>query len=360
MKDYYQILGVERDASQDEIKKAFRKLAAKYHPDHNKSPEAEERFKEINEAYQVLSDPERRRLYDQFGSDVGGQYAGASPDFSNVRFTSMPFETFFENFDTAFGDFSDIFSSFFGGERREQGENIEIEIAVTLKEACFGVEKTIEYQRDGICAMCNGFGGEDSEKCTMCGGVGTVMKRVGGFFPNINIKSVCPRCGGRGVITKTKCPNCGGDGIVKEKKKLTIKIPKGSYDGMILRFKGLGNEKGSFLKAGDLLVHIHVLRDEKFERDGDNTLSVVRVPVVTAVLGGFVNVETLHGVVPVKIRSGTQGGTVLRLRGYGFGKLHRNGFGDHFVRIEIEIPKRLSKKDKNVWKKLADIYKKQS
>lgn len=356
------MLGIDRNATQEEVKRAFRRLAAKYHPDHNKSSDAEDRFKEINEAYQVLSDPERRKLYDQFGVDVAGGYnSGAHKDdfsefpygFSRTQFTDIPLDAFFEDFGSTFGDFSEIFSSFFDRQRgstQQKGADIRVKIDVPLREAAFGTEKTFEYERLGVCSMCNGLGGEGSEQCNECRGSGFVTRQL---IQGVGIRTTCPRCKGRKIVTKTICSNCKGTGVVKEKRKISVKIPKGAYDGMILAFRGMGDEASPFNKAGDLLLNIHVLKDAKFDRDGDNTISTVKIPVTLAVLGGVVPVETLHGAYSLKIPAGTQGGTVFRLKGKGVGKLHRSGFGDHFVKVEIEVPKHLSRRERKLWEKLS-------
>jgi len=381
MKDYYDTLGVAKSASEAEIKSAYRKMASKYHPDHNKAADSEEKFKEINEAYQVLSDPQKRKLFDQGVSfEGGGPNAGAGSPFGQggVGGTSAggytwsggspfggvgePGGTTFD-FDS-FGGIDSIFDNFFGGSGRSnrgrrtgssssRGEDLELGITVSLQEAAFGTEKSVEYNHQGSCATCKGQGGQGAETCSECKGSGQVARQIGSMFGNIAVQTTCPKCHGEGKTFKTVCSSCGGTGRVSNKNKMKIKIPQGAYTGMTLAFEGEGNTGIKGGTSGALYIKLTVASDKTFSRDGDDIYSSVKLPVTTAVLGGTTEVSTLHGNFNLKIPSGTQGSTLFRIRGKGMGKLRSSGFGDHYVKVEIEVPKRLSRAQKKLWKELG-------
>lgn len=369
MKDYYDTLGVAKTASSADIKTAYRKMAAKYHPDHNKATDAEDRFKEINEAYQVLSDPQKRKLFDQGVSFEGGTPGdtGAGSPFGQAggyTWTTGSSGTTFD-FDS-FGGVDSIFDSLFGGfggrtgrsrtqrtrAASNRGEDLQLGITISLQEAAFGIDKTIEYNHMALCATCKGAGGEGAENCSECKGSGQVARQIGSMFGNIAVQTMCQKCGGEGKSFKSVCPTCQGSGRVSNKNKMKIKVPQGAYTGMSLAFEGEGNAGIKGGASGALYIKIRVAADKAFSREGDDIYSSTKLPVTTAVLGGITEVSTLHGNFNLKIPAGTQGSTLFRIRGKGMGKLRSTGFGDHYVKVEIEVPKRLSRQQKNLWKEL--------
>ncbi len=360
-KDYYKILGVPRSASQEEIKKAYRKLALKWHPDRNPDnrKEAEERFKEISEAYEVLSDPEKRKIYDTYGYDAARQSFGAG-GFQWSNFTH------FDDLQDIFGDFGldDIFRSFGFGDvfgwssssrrsaRARRGADQEVALNITLEEAYTGVEKQIVIQRYETCSECGGSGAEAGRLsvCAQCGGRG-VVGRSAGFFV---MQTTCPRCGGRGKVVDVPCHRCNGAGRIKVKKKLTIKIPAGIEDGMHLRIAGEGEQvEGG--KSGDLFVKVRVLPHKVFRREGRDIYVKKVISMYQAALGTEVDVPTLAGNVKVKIPAGTQPGTKLRLKGKGMVDVRSGGRGDEYVEVVVEIPKRLSSQEEEMLRKIAEM-----
>ncbi len=349
-KDYYEILGVPRDASLEEIKKAYRKLAMKYHPDRNPgNKEAEEKFKEISEAYAVLSDPQKRAQYDQFGhaglEDMG--FRGFT-DFRDVFSSDI------------FRDFADIFESFFRGEpfiREEEipsrGRDLRYELTITFREAARGVEKTLTLPRYKPCVQCGGKGtkpGAGWSTCPQCRGRGEVSYTRGFFY----FSETCSRCGGTGRISEP-CPTCRGTGRIRESAGITVKIPAGVKDGSRLRIRGEGEAGYRGGPPGDLYITIRVLPDPIFQREGDNVLVEIPVPFTTALLGGEIEVPTLEGKVKMKVPPGTQSGTIFRLRGKGIPHLHERGKGDELVRIKIELPVRLSEEQKELIQKFRKL-----
>ncbi len=338
-KDYYEILGVPRDASQEEIKKAYRRLALQYHPDRNPgNKEAEEKFKEIVEAYSVLSDPEKRKLYDLYGEE--GVKGGGPPFDINQEFSS----------------FFDLFESFFDFERRpSRGSHVERTLWITLKEAALGTRKELEIERTSLCPNCRGSGAEPEagwRRCPVCGGTGEVVQ--GGFF--FRIASTCPRCGGKGYIPVKTCRVCRGSGFVKEKKKLTLEIPPGIEDGTVLVVSGQGNAGGSTGARGDLRLTIRIKQDPKFERSGSHLFAQLKVDYLTAILGGTVYFEDIYGEkLKVEIPPGTQPGDQIKIPGRGMPVVKRKKKGDLFLRVLVEIPKKLSKKEKELLEKIRSL-----
>ncbi len=364
-KDYYKILGVDRGASQEEIKKAFRRLAHKYHPD--KEGGDEEKFKEINEAYQVLSDEKKRAQYDQFGQTFEGAGAGYShmnwEDF--VRNFGDVFSGFAGSKEAHFGGFSDIFSEFFGGgftgtrtktDRKVQGKDLELLLEIDFKDAVFGGEKEVEVKKPDVCPSCSGTGIEKGSKiikCPQCGGQGRVHQTQRSFFGTFSHISICPTCEGTGEKPEKYCRKCHGEGRVVEKKRIKIKIPAGVDNGDSIKIKGEGEaglRGGGF---GDLYVRFRVRKDPYFVRDGNDIRTTEYIPYSVAVLGGKVSVKTLYGDVKIKIPAGCRDGQVFKIKGKGIphlGNEHRKG--DHYVQIRIDVPKKLTKKQKDLLEQL--------
>jgi len=354
-RDYYEVLGVSRDASIDEIKKAYRDLALKYHPDRNPgNKEAEEKFKEITEAYEVLSDPEKRKIYDTYG------HAGFGPtgfdwtqDFSRVRM----------DFSDIFGDiFSDFFEDIFGsGFRRERvqtrktkGSDLEYRIYITLKEAATGTEKYINISRFDECPECNGTGSKTKKAkitCPSCKGTGQVV-RTSGF---ITIAQTCPKCKGEGEVLSDPCVNCRGTGRVRNMHKILVKIPAGIENGMSLRLKKEGDIGPNKGERGDLYVTVFIEKDPLFERREQDIYVEVPITITQAVLGDEIEVPTLTGKVKVKIPPGTQNGDLLRLKNLGLPKLHGYGKGDLMIKIKVLIPKRLSRQEQTLYQQIKEI-----
>ncbi|AYD40986.1 molecular chaperone DnaJ [Clostridium fermenticellae] len=346
-KDYYEVLGLQKGASDDEIKKAFRKLALKYHPDRNQgNKEAEERFKEINEAYQVLSDPQKKSQYDQFGTtDFGGSqgFSGAQGfDFSDL------------------GGFGDIFDSFFGGgfggssrKRKnapQKGNDLEYSISLTFEEAVFGAEKQISITRSEKCEKCNGTGAKHGTKphtCDKCGGTGQVRIQRNTPLGSFVSMSTCDKCGGKGTIIKDPCPECKGRGSVRKQRRIKVNIPAGVDTGNVIPIRGQGEHGVNGGPAGDLYINIRVGNHPKFKRKQFDIYIDEHISFGSAVLGTELKVATIDGDVKYQIPSGTQSGTVFRLKGKGVPRVNSHGRGDQYVNIIVDIPKNLNKKQKD-------------
>lgn len=341
-RDYYDVLGVGRQAEADEIKKAYRKLARQYHPDANPDPAAAEKFKEINEAYEVLSDQDKRARYDQFGHDAAqGGFGGQSP---------------FGQGDM--GGFGDIFDMFFGGgmarggQRQrgpQQGADLRYDIDISFEEAAFGVEKEIELTRIESCPTCHGSGarpGTQPQVCKHCGGTGQVQRVQNTAFGRFVTGAPCDVCHGTGRIITDPCSECGGTGAVRRKRKLSVKIPAGVDTGSRLRMsgEGEGGERGG--PAGDLYIVINVRPHKLFRRDGDDVILDHPITFVQAALGAEIDVPTLDGPVSLKVPEGTQTGTTFRLRGKGITHLRGYGRGDQHVRVHIAVPRKLTDKQR--------------
>lgn len=351
-KDYYETLGVSKSATQDDIKKAYRQLAKKYHPDVNKEPGAEEKFKEINEAYSVLGDEEKRKNYDTYGSADGPQGFGG----------------FGGGFDGAgFGGFEDIFSSFFGGGRTQRqsnnrGQDVEKSMTITFEEAVFGCTKTVRVTVDEDCSTCGGSGAyskNDIHTCQKCGGQGYVFVNQRTFFGTARSQVVCPTCGGRGQQIDKKCTNCGGSGRVKRTKDVELKIPAGIDDGMTLRMAGYGQGGKDGGENGDLFIVIHITPHKFFKREGSDIHLNIPISFTQAALGDTIDVPTIDGTSSMKIPAGTQSGTRFRLKGKGVKSVRSSTRGDQYVVINVETPTNLSKEEKDLFERLAGVEKKE-
>lgn len=360
-RDYYEVLGLKKGASDDEIKKAYRKMAIKYHPDRNlnNKEEAEARMKEINEAYDVLKDPQKKAQYDQFGHDAFTAGGGGGGGFGG-------FGGFGEGgFSGGFGDFGDIFDTFFGGGRSqarrngpEQGADLRIDIELTFEEAAFGVEKELKVPRMENCTACGGTGaakGTTPEECSNCHGSGQVQAYTNTPFGRMVNSHVCERCQGSGRIIKTPCKECGGRGQKKVNKSIKVKIPAGIDEGQRIRVSGGGQAGRRGGPSGDLYVYVYIKQHELFTREGYDVLCEVPVTFVQAALGDTIEVPTIHGKVEMKVAAGTQSGTVMRLRGKGIPLLRRSGNGDQHVRIKVLTPQKLSARQKELLREFADL-----
>jgi molecular chaperone DnaJ len=351
-RDYYEVLGVERTANQQEIKKSYRRLAMEYHPDRNREPDAEEKFKELSEAYGVLSDPEKRARYDRGGfSALDGM--SAEDIFSGINFGDI-----FGGGGSGGGLFDEIFG--FGRRRGStRGRDIEVEITVPLKRILTGGEETVEYSRRVVCTDCGGSGakaGTEPRKCSECGGSGQrvyTTRQQGMTFQQV---AICSSCQGRGSIIDEFCPVCGGRGNVEQRSEIKIKIPEGIEEGTALRVSGYGNlspEPGG--APGDLIVIVATENDPRFERSGEHLQRMEKIQVADAVLGINLNVPTLTGQVGVKVPPGTQPGSVLRIPNEGLPSFRSGRRGDIYIRIQVEIPKRLSSEEKEFYEKLKEL-----
>ena len=361
-RDYYEVLGVSKTATQDELKKAYRKLARKYHPDLNKdNEEAAEKFKECNEAYSVLSDDQKRAQYDQFGHAAfenggmggGGGFGGAG-GFGGFGGSGM----------------EDIFDMFFGGQGGrggsraktgpQRGADLRFDLEITFEEAAFGLEKEINLYRDETCDHCHGEGAEPGSKvesCPECNGTGYVRFTQNTMFGQMVNERPCSRCKGEGKIISEPCKECRGKGTVKRNKKLKVKIPAGVDNGSRLRVSGEGEAGAKGGPNGDLYVYLYVKPHKFFERDGTTVLCEVPINIVQATLGADIKVPTLDGQVTMKIPEGTQPGKVMRIKGKGIPNLRGGSRGDQLVRIKVVVPTKLSDKQKDALRKFADISK---
>jgi molecular chaperone DnaJ len=351
-RDYYGVLGLSRDCTLTDIKREYRKLARKYHPDlNNGDPKAEEKFKEISEAYAVLSNEDKRRQYDQFG-------------FSRSLFEDFDFGSVFSEF-----DFGDIFDRFFGAgfgspfstrqrsRRKERGSDISVGMKISFKESAYGVKKEIEYNADDICEVCRGKGSAADDgiiTCRECSGTGKVRTARQTLIGNIITTSTCRDCGGTGKIIKDPCKKCRGRGYHSRKKKVKLDIPAGIHNGDRLRVSGKGNSLGKDSINGDLFVTIRVMPYPGFKRDGNDVLSNIEISFAQAALGCRLEVETLDGKEEINIKPGTQPNKKIILKSRGIIELNGYGRGDHIINIEVKIPTKLTKEEIILLKKYAD------
>jgi molecular chaperone DnaJ len=343
--DYYVILGVVRTASDDEIKKAYRKMAVQYHPDRNPGDKAaEEKFKEINEAYQVLSDAEKRSRYDQFGHSAfsgGSGFGGFEGGFGGGSFTDI--------FDNIFGDI------FGGGQgQRSSGVDLRYNLEITFEEAAFGVEKEIHFEKESACTLCSGSGaksGTQPKMCKTCRGTGQVRFNQG-FF---TLSRPCSTCEGRGAVIEEKCPECRGKGKIRKPHKVVVKIPAGIDNDQRLRIRGEGESTDFGGNPGDLFVHISVKEHALFQRQNEHIVLEMPITFTQAALGDEIDVPTLQGKTSLKIPSGTQSGTLFRLKGKGIKRLNGTGSGDQVVQVTVEVPSKLNHKQKELLKQFHEI-----
>jgi len=369
-KDYYKILGVEKNATQDEIKKAFKKLAMQHHPDRPGGDE--KKFKEINEAFQVLGDNDKRAKFDQFGSDFEqqggwGQAGGSWEDIMNAfrqqgGFSAKGGPASGWNFNMGGADFGDIFGDFFSaqggpasgwggggsrrGRRRSQGRDIQVDVEIDFKEASFGVEKELSLRKQSACDVCSGSGNEPGSKmetCGTCHGRGQVVQVQRTFLGAMQTVAACPNCEGRGQHSSKKCKHCGGDGVIAKTSDIKVKIPAGIDNGQSIRLSGHGEVAPHGGGAGDLYVQVHIRPQKQWHREGFDVYTDNEINFTQAVLGDKIDVETIDGVIKVVIPEGTESGQLIRLKGHGIQHLERSGRGDHYVRIKIRVPKRVSR-----------------
>ncbi|HWM87286.1 MAG TPA: molecular chaperone DnaJ [Kofleriaceae bacterium] len=343
MRDLYEVLGVGREAGDAEIKKAYRRLAMEYHPDRNPGDKkAEEQFKEASNAYKVLSDPDQRSRYDQFGPDgLNGRMAG------------------FNGVEDIFSAFGDLFSDFFGtprGRRQRRGADLQVQMALTFAEAVDGVSREIDIDRQESCVTCEGSGakpGTSRESCQACQGKGQVLHAQGFFM----IQTTCPNCRGEGSMVRDRCTDCRGAGVVRQTSKLTITVPAGVDNGQTLRLAGKGEGARGGGPAGHLYVMMNVQADPRFLREGDDVLTEVPVSYVVAALGGEVEVPTLEeacrGTTMVDVKAGTQPGDVFVRAGKGVRSVGGRGRGDHLVRFKVEIPKKVNARERDLLREIA-------
>lgn len=358
-RDYYEVLGLQKGATQDEIKKAYRQLAKKYHPDVNKEAGAEEKFKEINEAYDTLSDEQKKARYDQFGhDDPTAGFGGGTGGFSGFGGAG------------GFGGFDDILNSFFGGGGRSrnsnearQGGDVEKQMNITFEEAVYGCKKKVRLSVDDECIQCGGTGAatkNDIKTCPKCKGQGRVLIRQQTIFGSSTVQTACPDCNGKGKIITKKCESCGGKGRVRKTKDVEITIPAGIQTGMTLRMEGYGEAGYNGGPNGDLYISFVCAEHKNFKRDGQNIILEIPLSFTQAALGDTIEVPTIDGNAALKIPSGTQPGTKFRMRGKGT-KNPKGGSsrGDQIVVVNVEVPTNLSSEEKSLLDKLASIQKEQ-
>ena len=353
-KDYYEVLGVPKDSSEKDLKGAYRKLAMKYHPDRSEEPDAEEKFKELSEAYAVLSDPEKRQKYDQFG------HAGINSQYSQEDlFRGVNFEDLLRGFGFGGGGGrgggESIFDMFFGGGGRSRGpargRDLRYDIQITLEQAATGLESTIEVPRTENCSTCRGSGakpGTSPTVCSNCHGSGQITRAQNTPFGQMVTSSACPKCGGRGQIIVNPCGDCGGTGRVRKSRKINIKIPPGVEDGQHLKLRGQGDAGAQGAESGDLYVIINVMPHPKFQRVDSDLLLESSISFTQAALGAELEVPTLSGRAKIKVPAGTQTGTIFRLRGKGMPRLQGIGAGDLHVKVKIKTPTTLTERQKQL------------
>ena len=355
-RDYYEVFGLTKSASTDEIKKAYRTLAKKYHPDLNKAADAAEKFKEVQEAYEVLSDPEKKNRYDQYG------FAGVDENYSN----GFNFNGFSSG---GFDDLNDIFGSFFGSGFRgsqssrtsngpRRGQDKYMEMSIDFMDAVRGLSKTITLEVEEQCSQCLGSGArskDDIKVCPKCNGRGRILRQQQTMFGIMQSESICPDCNGTGKKIERKCPNCHGQGYVKKKIEVEVNIPAGIQSGQQLRIAGKGDRGYNGGDNGDLYIEINVIDSKQFERDGNDIYVSVSISAVDATIGCSIDVPTVYGDVELDIPAGTQPNQKFRLKGKGMKDVRSNNYGDEYVIVNIKIPSSLSRDEKDLYNQLKTI-----
>ena len=363
-RDYYEVLGVGKNATDEELKKAFRKLAKQYHPDANpdNKEEAEAKFKEVNEAYEILSDKQKRQMYDQFGFDGPQGFGGNQGGYYSYGSGFDGFGGFSDFGD--FGDLGDIFSSFFGGGSRsrtsngiKRGADLKVAIEITFEEAYLGVEKEITINRNEKCSHCNGTGAERgtaAEKCSVCNGTGKIKQVVTTPFGQMATQKVCSTCGGTGKVIKNPCPDCRGKGIVKKTVKLKVKIPEGIDDGQTVVLKGEGEMGSNGGPKGDLYIVVRIKRHSIYTRKAEHVLCDIPITITGAALGTEIEVPMVDGTKEIyRIPEGTQTGTKFTIRNKGFKSVNGNWRGDFVFTVVVQTPKKLTKEQRDLLTELA-------
>ena len=362
-RDYYEVLNVPRDASKEDIKRAYRKLALEYHPDRNKSPDAGERFKEISEAYAVLSDDEKRMQYDQWGHEgIRGRYT-----WDDI-FRGADFDRIFRDLGFGFGGFDTIFDMFFGGRARrrygpQRGADLRYDLEISLEEAAFGLKTEIEVPGSEVCKTCHGSGakpGTAPKTCPKCNGTGEIRRTRSFGFTHLTEIETCNECHGRGISIGDLCRECKGTGTVQRLRRIKLKIPPGIDDGYSLRLVDEGEPGTRGGPKGDLYVVIHVKPHDLFRREGDDLLCEAHIGFTQAALGVKISVPTLDGKARLEIPAGTQTGTLFRLRGKGVPHLHGSGRGDQLVRVIVKTPTNLTRHQKELLAELAKEMKEEA
>jgi len=354
-KEYYDVLGVQKNATKDQIKDAYRKLALQFHPDRNKSPEAESRFKEISEAYAVLSDAEKRKQYDNFGRE--GVYQRYSQE---DIFRGADFGEFFRGFGA--GGFNDIFSQFFGGGvrqgRADRGEDLTYHLQLRLEDIVADSDRELEIPRDEICPVCDGSGakpGTSQQACRTCGGTGQVQKVQSTGFARLVRITACGNCGGRGYTIDSPCSECRGSGTIEKKRRIRIMIPAGVEDGHTLRLRGEGSVGQNGVPPGDLYVVVNVVPHRYFARQESDIYFDTKIGAVEAMLGTEIIVPTLYGDVKLTVPQGTQPGEVFKVKGKGLPRYGAWGKGDEYVKLNVEVPRNLSGSQKELLKRFREL-----
>jgi molecular chaperone DnaJ len=361
-RDYYEVLGVEKTATDEELKKAYRKLAKKYHPDANpdNKEEAEAKFKELNEAYEVLSDKQKRSMYDQFGHNGPNGYANDFSGFSG-------FDGFSGGFNGAGVDFdlNDIFSSFFGGGGRRtnrngpvRGRDLKVHVEITFEEAAFGVSKEIVINRDEQCDTCKGTGskpGTSAETCKVCGGRGTITTMQNTILGSFQSSRTCDNCGGTGKVISSPCTECKGRGTVKKQRRIKVSIPAGIDNGQVISLNGEGEPGLRGGGPGNLYITVSVKKHAIFTRKGDSIFCDVHVTFPQAALGAIIDVPTLNGTEKFDLAEGTQTGSIFTLKGKGIKNVNGRGIGDLYFTVIVDTPKRLNTEQRELIKKLAEV-----
>jgi molecular chaperone DnaJ len=357
-RDYYEVLGVAKTASKDTIKDAYRKLALQYHPDRNKSPDAEEKFKEISEAYAVLSDDDKRTQYDQLG------HAGFDQRYSSEDiFRGADFDSIFRDMGFGSGGLRDVFSVFFGDrgfrEAETRGRDLGYELRISLEEAANGTEREIEIERTEKCDVCGGSGaapGSSPRTCPRCNGAGRIQTTTRNAFGMFVRVIPCPTCGGKGRIIDKPCPKCRGSGLIQRERKITVKIPSGIDEGYQLRLSGEGETAAGAEYPGDLYVMIHVAPHRYFRRDEDDLIYNLTIGFPQAALGTEISIPTLEGNTTLSIHPGTRPGEIIKLRGKGMPRFRGYGRGDMLVRVDIAVPEKLTQEQRVLLEQLAKEF----